>query len=134
MDRKLKEVLSKNKSKLYVGLITLVILLQILGFPTIGSAKEVDTLAKISEAQRAVNFQFRDYKETWKREIWRFPNLSEFLYKASINVEDNSSLTEAIYHFTVGEIKYDKNSNRTTFIKHAEAEKYSLWLEQIKAF
>ena len=121
MDKKIKEVFSKNKNKFYVGLITVVIVLQILGFPTIGSRK--DTISKISEAQRASYFQFRDYKETWKREIWRFPNLSEFLYKASINVEDNSGLTEAIYHFTVGEIKYDENSNRTTFIKHAEAEK-----------
>ena len=130
----LKEAINKYKDKLYIGLITVIILAQILGFPTVGSLKEVLMTTKVSKAQRAVYFHFRDYKEKWKKEMWRFPNLSEFLYNASINIDDNSDLTETLYHFVVGDIKYDENSNRTTFIKHAETEKKSLELEKIKAF
>lgn len=77
---------------------------------------------KITASQSIVYRHFRDYKTDWKRTLWRFPKISEFLVAASKDPFSNSQLTENVYHYIVGKIDFTEESYETTFIEHAKLE------------
>lgn len=77
----------------------------------------------LNSSQHSVYRHFNDYQTNWKRNLWRFPRVSEFLVEVAVSNDSKGMYSEAIYHFLVGEIKYDEQSNETVFIAHAQKEK-----------
>jgi len=98
------------------------IIIKQLGSPYLGTGDYKNVAGKITSSQSIVYRHFYDYKTNWKRTLWRFPKLSEFLVSASKDPSANTQLTESVYHYLVGKITYTEESNETTFIQHAKQE------------